>query len=116
MIRDPKLDPQYGDILVSDARGWRQVMERTDNTVCYLVRKRSVLKGTYKAVKYCVLWQWQYWCRAHNPRIVQRGEKPIVIVERPKCAAPPADSNTTEMANASAMSATLSTCESIEGR
>ena len=107
MIRDPKLDPQYGDILVSDARGWRQVMERTDNTVCYLARKRSVLKGTYKAVRYCVLWQWQYWCRANNPRIVQRGEKPIVIVERPRqCAAQDVQGNTIEKANDTALSAT----------
>lgn len=108
-MRDPKLDPQYGDILISDARGERQVMERTDNTVCYLSKKRSVLKGNYKAVRYCRLWQWQYWCRDHNARIIQRGERPIVIVERPaQCTAQDATKNTTAKANATASNATAS--------
>lgn len=106
-MRNPLTDPRHGDILITPRRGERQVRERTENTVCYLSIKRSVLKGPYKQTGYCSIPQWRAWCRDQKAKVIQRGESAFLIIERPnQCAAHHAEMNTTETASGSAASAT----------
>jgi hypothetical protein len=58
MVRDPKIDPQPGDVLTLENGKFRHVLRRNGYNIVYTTKPQSLA-----VEKICWISTWQTWCQ-----------------------------------------------------